>query len=276
VGFYTPPGGRSDLIRRAIRAGKHVMATKPFDLDPQAAAAVLQEARQLGRVVHLNSPSPLWSPDLQQSRTWAQQHKLGRAISCRQSVYAAYREKADGGWYDDPSRCPVAPIFRLGIYGINDMVRLLGDASKVSALSSRIFTGRPTPDNAQASILFKNGAIGSIFASFCIQDGQHYANSLVVNYERGSVYRNTGPLGFGEAEGKSHMSVVAITDPKQTIIEKVTLTGGSGEYQWDIFAQAIRGEPLAEQVTPEQIVAGLKIITAMARSDAEQTIVSVD
>ncbi len=275
VGLYTPPGGRSDLIRRAIRAGKHVMTTKPFDLDPAAAELVLQEAQQLGRVVHLNSPSPLLPPDLLQIRTWSKQYDLGRIIGCRASVYARYRETADGSWYDDPLRCPVAPIFRLGIYVINDLVGLMGDAAKVTTLSSRIFTGRPTPDNAQLSILFKTGAIGAVFASFCVDDGQQYANTLVANYERGTIYRNIGPLAYGDVAGKSHISVVALKGEKQTVIQKVTLSGASGEYQWDVFAKAIRGERSPEEITPGQIVAGLKIIAAMAKADREQTTVSV-
>jgi len=56
IGLFTGPVGRADLIRRIVRAGKDVMTTKPFELDPAAGLAVLKEARGMGRVVHMNSP----------------------------------------------------------------------------------------------------------------------------------------------------------------------------------------------------------------------------
>ena len=59
VGLFTPPNARAELIRKIIRAGKHVMTTKPFELDAAAALAVLEEARALKKIVHINSPEPL-------------------------------------------------------------------------------------------------------------------------------------------------------------------------------------------------------------------------
>jgi predicted dehydrogenase len=267
IGLFTGPAGRGDLIFRIVRAGKHVITTKPFEVDPNKAADVLAEAHRLGRTVHLNSPSPLLSADLLQVRAWQAKFNLGRAVACRRAVWATYREQADGTWYDDPEKCPVAPILRLGIYCVNDMVRLLGEAEKVTVLRSRLFTGRPTPDNAELGILFKNGTIGSVFASFCIDDGQYYSNSMTLNFENGTIYRNTSPQEFGKAARQTHMSVAAKDGPKRTVIEHADIEEGSGHYQWDAFARAVRGEALPNEVTPREIVAGLKILAAMARAD---------
>ena len=41
VGLFTGPVGRAALLRRIIKAGKDVMTTKPFETDPDAAAAIL-------------------------------------------------------------------------------------------------------------------------------------------------------------------------------------------------------------------------------------------
>ena len=49
VGLYTGPAKRSEILRKIIHAGKDVMTTKPFELDPTAARAVHQ-AEQAGRV----------------------------------------------------------------------------------------------------------------------------------------------------------------------------------------------------------------------------------
>ena len=267
IGLFTSPVERAKLIRQIIRAGKHVMTTKPFELDAQAASEVLEEARQLGRIVHLNSPSTVLPSDLQQVLSWQKQYNLGRPIACRREVWAPYRESADGTWYDDPALCPVAPIFRLGIHLINDLVRLFGEAEMVQVMHNRLFTQRPTPDNAQLSILFRNGVMASLFASFCVDDGQFYSNSMTLNYERGTIYRNPGPRLYGQAHALPCMKLVAKTGVEQTVIDEIEPSDNSGGYQWDVFQRAIRGEHIAGAITPSQIVAGIKIINAMARAE---------
>jgi len=246
VGLFTPPVGRSKLIRQAICAGKHVLTTKPFELDARAAADVLAEARRLNRAVHLNSPAPTLPADLAQIKQWQQQYQLGRPIGCRADVWANYRESADGSWYDDPQRCPVAPVFRLGIYLIND-------------------TGRPTPDNAQLSIRFQAGGLANVFASFCVNDGDQYRNSLVLNFENGTIYRNCGPAR--PAGGAAELSLIMATAGKRRLVEQVNLDETSGDYQWAVFAKVVRGETLPHETSADQIVAGIQVITAMARAE---------
>jgi predicted dehydrogenase len=272
IGLFTGPVGRAELIRRCIRAGKDVMTTKPFEADPDAALGVLCEAQKLGRVVHLNSPAPLLPPDLAQIQAWRDEFQLGRPIACRADVWVRYHEQADGSWYDNPQKCPVAPIFRLGIYLINDLIRLFGAADKVQVLHSRLFTGRPTPDNAQLGILFKNGAVANVFASFCVEDGDHYRNGLTLNFERGTIYRNVGPQRTGRG---SELSLVMARGEEREVVAQAEVLGGNGAYQWEAFARAIRGENLKDAVTPKEIVAGLHIIEAMACADAGNGVADV-
>lgn len=275
IGLFTGPVGRAALIERCIHAGKHVLTTKPFEADPSAALAVLREARQLGRAVHLNSPSPELPGDVAQIRDWRQEFDLGHPVACRADVWCSYNESADGSWYDDPEKCPTAPIFRLGIYLINDLVRLFGPARQVQVLQSRLLTGRPTADNAQLGILFESGAIANIFASFCINDGDHYRNGLTLNFERGTVYRNVGPRWGGRdyelslvMSGSAGREIVA-----ETVVRK---EDGTGTYQWEVFARACRGEHLHDAVTPEQLVDGLRVLQAMARADAGNGVARVE
>ena len=264
IGLFTGPVGRANLIRQIIRAGRDVMTTKPFELDPDAGQAVLEEAQSLGRVVHLNSPSPLFTGDLQQIDRWVRDFGLGRPIACRADVWVSYREKADGNWYDDPDLCPAAPIFRLGIYPINDMMRFLGPADEVLLTQSRLFTGRPTADNAQLSVLFRSGAIGNVFASFCVKDGEFYKNSLVLNFENGTIYRNQGPMD-AMSPGMCKLELVA-GGPDGKVVEHAKVHGHSGEYQWGVFRRAVGGERSPDEIKPAQVVEGIRVIRAMTRA----------
>lgn len=263
IGLFTGPVGRAALIRRIIRAGKHVMTTKPFERDPAAALAVLQEAAQLKRVVHLNSPGPLLTGELRLISQWQEQYQLGRPVACRRDVWVGYREQPDGSWYDDPRQCPVPPVFRLGIYLINDLVRLFGEAQRVTVMSSRLFTQRPTSDNGQLGILFRNGMLVNIFASFCVTDGDHYRNSMVLNFANGTVHFNAGP----ERGAASEVALVQRVGEQRQIVARAPVTDVSGLYQWEAFVRAVRGEEIGVVVTPEQIVAGVQVVAAMAAAD---------
>lgn len=263
VGLFTGPVGRAELIRQIIRAGKHVLTTKPFETDPQQAADVLREARSLGRIVHLNSPAPTLTADLRQVRTWQKEFALGEPVAFRAETWANYREQADGSWYDDPEKCPVAPIFRLGIYLINDLVRLFGEPESVQVMHSRVFTKRPTPDNAQLGLRFRSGALGNVFASFCINDSQLYADAVTLNFENGTIRRSVARAQALFDIKTTHLSL--LTGAGET--RRAEMLSVSGDYEWTAFAQAIRGEMLADETSIEQIVGGLRVIAAMSRAE---------
>ncbi|HEY3332687.1 MAG TPA: Gfo/Idh/MocA family oxidoreductase [Capsulimonadaceae bacterium] len=261
IGLYTGPNGRAELIRRIVDSGRDVMTTKPLEIDPDAALKSLQHAAALGRTVHLNSPSPRLPAELAQISIWQQQYDLGRPVACRRDVWVSYNESADGSWYDDPELCPVAPVYRLGIYLINDLVRLFGAAEQVTILQSRLRTGRPTADSGQLGILFKNGVIANIFASFCVLDGDHYRNGIVLNFERGTIYGNVGPNrpnGCGV-----DLSLVQERNNKRQIVASVTCESYSGGYDWATFAAAVRGETQSGLISPEEAVQGVRLIVAM-------------
>ena len=264
IGLFSGPVGRADLIRRIIEAGKDVMTTKPFELDPEAALAVLKQAKALKRVVHLNSPSPVPSRDLLQIQEWQSEFKLGRPIAAHFQTWVSYREKADGSWYDNPVQCPAAPLFRLGIYALNDIVRFFGEPESVQVTQSRIFTGRPTADTGVLTIRFKNGCLATIFASFCVGGDIPYGDVLTMNFENGTIFRDVGPRTGNQ---DCVMKLITGGAPSPVVREVVIPPGTrSGGYQWEVFHRAIHGEALDNPIEPAQLVAPIRIIQAMARA----------
>jgi predicted dehydrogenase len=240
-------------------------------LDADAALDVLQEARSRGLAVHINSPNPVPAADLRRIVQWQRQYDLGRAVAARTETWCSYREKADGSWYDDPGQCPAAPIFRLGIYPINDLVPLFPAPESVHVTHSRIFTGRPTPDNALLVIRFAGGEIASVFASFCVKDGCAYRQTTTVNFESGTVVRRNSVAEDGRDvtlrlfRAPAHEFDPVRTDP---LLETATCpaAASSGMYLWDAFARAVRGEKLEDELDPEHVVAGIRIVEAMAKA----------
>jgi predicted dehydrogenase len=272
VALFTGAAGRAELIRQAIRAGKHVMTTKPFEVDPYAARDVLGEARERGLAVQLNSPPAVVPADLVQIERWRDTLALGRPVGAQASVWAAYRETPDGGWYDDPARCPVAPVSRLGIYLINDLIRLFGPAREVQVLERRLRTGRPTPDNAHLTIGFDGGVIGAVLASFCVDDGRPHRDRLTVVYEGGSITRTR------DERGKTRLELLRAGHPAEV---RTLPAGGDGGYHWDAFARRVRaggtapaGDPAGGQRAAD-IVAGVCVLEAMSRASRSRRIEDV-
>jgi len=269
IGLFTGPVGRAQLIRRIMKAGKDVMTTKPFELDPAEALSVLQEAKSMSRVVHLNSPSPMLTGEQLLIKRWVQEYNLGQPVACRYNVWCSKREKETGTWYDDPDQCPEAPIFRIGVYLINELISIFGNAAKVQSLSSRLFTGRPTADNAQLGILYNNGAIANIFASFCINDGQNQIRSMVLNFENGTIYKKGGVMLPEKLKEEVELSLVTHDEKGESILVKAVPEGSDEDYQWEAFYRAIHGEAVG-QVGMQEIVEGVKVLNAMARAAKSQ------
>ncbi|MBI4557634.1 MAG: Gfo/Idh/MocA family oxidoreductase [Candidatus Hydrogenedentes bacterium] len=97
IGLYTRPSGRAALIQQTIRAGKHVMTTKPFELDAGAALAVLREAENVGRVVHLNSPNARPYGEMAIIREWLDAGAIGRPTVAAIRVVQAMSEAEQTG-----------------------------------------------------------------------------------------------------------------------------------------------------------------------------------
>lgn len=264
VGLFTGPCGRAALISKILRAGKHVLTTKPFELDPAAAAAVLQEASDRGLIIHQNSPASVVTEDLSLIKSWREEYDLGRPLALQARTWASYRESANGTWYDDPVLCPVAPILRLGIYFLNDFATILGQPYRVFVQQSRIFTNRPTVDHAQISLEYTNGALASIFASFCVNDGRPYQDEVTLNFANGtirrSIQRQNGPDMSGD------FAVLELQTKGKSLVHRCALGNYCGWYQWDGFARAVRGDRSIPRTQDAEVLQGIQLLQAAGRS----------
>ena len=265
VALFTPPIARAKLIARILAAGRHVITTKPFETDLAAAADVLDDAQRRGLAVHMNSPAPVPAADIAQIKAWEDEYRLGTPIAMRAATWANYRERPTGSWYDDPEHCPAAPILRLGVYFLNDFAALLGTPTRVFVSQSRIFTARPTADNAQLSIEFESGALASVFASFCVDDGRPWSDEVTINYERGTIRRRVERTGARDMSGDH--AVLELQRPGADVVSFHTPPGGfAGWYDWKTFHDAVRGLNDAPLQNAAEVLYGIRLLDAMRRS----------
>lgn len=256
--LITGPNKRAKLIHKILESGKPVMTTKPFDTSSTETLEVLKRAEELKIPVFMNSPTPIAGDELEQIEKWIKKYNLGKMIGYRATTYCSYREVKDGSWYDDPSLCPAAPITRLGIYLLNDLCRFFSPVKDINVLQSRIFTNRPTADNAQLSILHEGGCIGSIYASFCIDDLQYYRCSFEINFEKGTIYKNIGPM-----KTEDILLEISANENGELKQEKCSVKKEGAGYQWDNFYKAIKGIDIGPTIAKEKVATAIRILELM-------------
>jgi predicted dehydrogenase len=272
--LITGPNGRADLIEKIIETGRDVMTTKPFEQDADAALRVFKRAKELGRVIHMNSPSLTPSKDIETIRAWQKKYNLGQLCAGRWEGWYKSIEKADGGWYDNEDTCPAAPLFRLGIYGLNDIALLFGEPEAVQVQQSRFFTGRPTPDLAQMNIKFKSGALFSMLGGWCIEPFRGVCG-ISLHHENGTIIRDVDYASHAAGQDRVVLKVFTpesgFAQPAETLAFDDHDT--SSAYRWDLFYEAIHGKELKQQATPESIAAAIRIVNAMriAAKTGDQT-----
>ena len=276
--LMTGPTGRASLIRQIVRAGKDVMTTKPFESDAKAAEAVLAEARELNRFVYLNAPSPVLTEDLRIIQNWRDTHQLGRPVAAHYECWYKQTEQSDGSWYDDPERCFLAPILRLGIYGICDISRILGEPKSVQVMESRLLTGRPTSDLAKVQMAFDSGALADLTAGW-VTTPDRAESSLSLYFENGTIHRN--PINLPSDGIKWHgldmtyltLSTAACVDgmPLETI--RIPNHQTSRAYQWRAFARAVVTRQRPTDETPDAVIVNsVRTLEALKRAaDSQRT-----
>jgi predicted dehydrogenase len=274
ITLITGPVGRAKLIDKILDAGKDVITTKPFESDAAEAERILKKAKELGRAIFINSPSSDKANDLLQIEEWAKEHKLGKLVAGRWEGWYHHVQKADGSWYDDPELCPAAPLFRLGIYGINDIVQLFDTPQELHVMESRIIGEKPTSDLAQMAIRFVDGSMMTMLAGWCMNP-MRSINTLNLYFENGSITREADAGAYDNGvQLKLFLPNYGTEDPSSDLGFGVPaysrrISGGKTNhaYPWELFHEAVSTRKnLQGHSDPYNIVKAIKIVEGMKAS----------
>jgi predicted dehydrogenase len=194
--------------------------------------------------------------------------QVGLPVAAHWESYAKYNETADGSWFDSYDSCPAAPVFRLGIYGINELIAIMGKVDNVEVVTGRIATGRPTPDNAQLLLRFASGAIGSIYASLCVGDGVYYPAGMTLHFQNGTIFKRQVRT-FADPDFTRVELSIRVVENGVVKEESATFpaTRRSGAYQYDSFAYSVRNGYQPDETTPETIVEGIRVVAEMKKKE---------
>lgn len=188
-----PPSFHFDVVMRALRAGKHVLCEKPFGVDANQAAGMLDLSRECGTVCMVDYLFRA-APERMRLKELLAAGEIGRVT--RVTVEWTVRGRAAGNsawtWQFDPS-CGGGVLFAFGAHVVDYLQWLVGPVHSVSAyLSTRGGPVKPAPidrpvaaDTLDAILLLEGNVPASITVSNATPGGR--GHWLTIYGERGAL-----------------------------------------------------------------------------------------
>ncbi|KAF2026872.1 NAD(P)-binding protein [Setomelanomma holmii] len=245
-----------DYIKKALAAGKHVLAEKPIAKDIATAQDLLKWTKESSNTSATYTVAENFR--FLDSFVYGSQvaSTLGRVLTFRARV-AAY--VAPGGKYFETSWRKV-PEYQGGFlldggvhFAAGTRLLLAGAGAKITSLSA--FTAQlqehlPPVDTLNATLLLSNKASGTLSVSFGTTDtGSEY----LVACEKGSVH-----VGRGK---------VTVTKDGKVVEEKEFKDEGSGvKQEVKAWAESLESGNWKEEQSPEEALRDLEVIEAALKS----------
>lgn len=184
--ILTPPNTHLELVRRAAKAGKHVLLEKPLEISLQRAQELVELCKQadikLGVVLqHRFRPVSVALKNIVAGG------RLGDLVSASAKLYN-WRPQT---YYDQPGRGTKARdgggvLLTQGIHTLDLMIAMAGLPAEVSAYATTSpIHHMETEDLAFAAIRFPNGALGGISATTTAYPG--YPDSVELIGTKGTA-----------------------------------------------------------------------------------------
>lgn len=166
VAIYTPDSLHAAQIEAAMKAGKHVICTKPLINDPSAAARLLAVAEETGRRLQVGQSTRFYEP-FQRQRELFEAGNFGEV----EVLDAHYNHRMD--WYYTKSPWTVTDTHwaYLGLSHPVDLVRwYLGEIREVQAYGTITHLGAEygmrTPDAITVNLMAESGRIGRVLGNY--------------------------------------------------------------------------------------------------------------
>ncbi|MFC4222706.1 Gfo/Idh/MocA family protein [Lysinibacter cavernae] len=149
----TIPAAHVEIALAAIAQGKHVWSEKPFSLDRESGAQLLEAAERAG--VRLGcAPDTFLGEGLQTALAAVQRGDIGTPLTALTILQSPGPES----WHPNPAflfQYGAGPLFDVGPYYLTTLVQTFGAIEKVAAVTSRSRTERIIGSGPRAGTSFE-------------------------------------------------------------------------------------------------------------------------
>jgi predicted dehydrogenase len=170
----------------AAAHGLHVLVEKPIDVSTERADALIDAAKRAGVKLGVIVQDRL-KPDVVRLKNWLDSGKLGRPILVEASVkwYRPLEYYSGSKWRGTRALDGGGALINQGIHTVDLLVYLLGDISRVQAVTATSLHNIEAEDTCVATLEFENGALGVLHATTAAYPG--YPRTLEITGTEGTV-----------------------------------------------------------------------------------------
>ncbi|MCU1376383.1 MAG: hypothetical protein JWO68_3669 [Actinomycetia bacterium] len=291
VSVVTPPHTHRDLVVQAVEAGKHVVCEKPFATDAADAQRMLDAAEAAG-VVHLLGTEFRFATGQALLRRLVQRGDIGEPrmvlfllempliADHGAEVPAWWEDRGEGGgWFGAH-----------GSHWIDQVQSMLGPISGVSA-SLPVVSGRPMSAEDTYTVHFRTvSGVEGVLHSTAASRGPMLMDQRVTGTE-GTAWVVGEDVHLATAAGTGPVAVPAdlrmggpVPPPMDLMVTAYDWMHSTGIDRhpyarlFSVFRDRILGQPVPDDPPPATFadgVAGMRVMDAVRRADAEGTWVSL-
>lgn len=189
----TPVNMHLEHVIQAAKAKIHVFCEKPLGLNTLEAEKMVEACQQEG-VLFGTAYMMRFVAQHQAALKLIDQGKLGKPVYCRAQLSCWY-PPIPGAWRQDPKIAGGGALVDMGSHCIDLLEMFFGEVAKVSCFIDNNIHDYLSEDSAIVSLVFKNGAMGTVDSYFCIPDNSS-KNILELYGSKGSIIAN-GTIGQG-------------------------------------------------------------------------------
>lgn len=184
----TPVNMHLDHVIQAAKAKMHVFCEKPLGLNTPEVEKMVETCQNEG-VLLGTAYMMRFVAQHRAALKLIEQGKLGKPVYCRAQLSCWY-PPMPGAWRQDPKTSGGGALVDMGSHCIDLLEMFFGEIAKVSCFINNNIHDYPSEDSAIVSLVFKNGAMGTVDSYFCIPDNSS-KNILELYGSKGSIIANS-------------------------------------------------------------------------------------
>lgn len=259
VMIATPHSTHADLVVQAAEAGKHVLVDKPYTLTVAEAQRANAAAKAAGIILQVGH-NRRRQPATRRLKEMIERGDLGMLHYAEANLSYPKGLNPRSGWRGDPAESPAGGMTGLGVHMADNLVYLLGRASRVSAFSRRTIAVGALDDVTTATLEFENGTLAFLGTAMVIPD---IARTAVWGTEAAAWNENDGDKFYVQKVGEKER----IEQPVETL--------DTVRDELEEFARNIETGASPETGGPESLEA-VAILEGIVESAQTGTVVDLD
>jgi UDP-N-acetyl-2-amino-2-deoxyglucuronate dehydrogenase len=182
----SPSGVHAEETIAAARCGMHVLTEKPIDITTERADIMIAAAERAQVKLGVIFQDRL-KADVLRLKQWIDSGKIGRPLLVEASVkwWRPPEYYSSSKWRGTSALDGGGALMNQGIHTVDLLVYLLGDITRVQAVTKTVLHDIESEDTCVATLEFANGAVGVLHATTAAYPG--YARRVEITGSEGTV-----------------------------------------------------------------------------------------